>query len=49
VLVFVIIAAHFLVGQTGWQTSGLSMVDLMYAILFVMILRQDGSVAVQAA
>ena len=48
-LVVAIIAAHFVVGQTSWQLLALSMVDLVYAILFIMILRQNGSVAVQAA
>ena len=47
--VFLIIAGHFVLGHVGWQLFGLAIVDLVYAILFWMVLRQSGSAVSQPA
>ena len=39
-LVVVVIVAHFLAGYIGWQLLALAMVDLVYAILFIVMLRR---------
>jgi hypothetical protein len=39
VLVFLVIAGHFMLGRIGWQLLGLGIVDLVYAILFWIVLR----------
>jgi hypothetical protein len=48
-LVVVVIVAHFLAGHIGWQLLALSIVDFVYAILFINILRRAGAVAIQAS
>jgi hypothetical protein len=48
-LVVVVVVFHFLAGHIGRQLLALSMVDLVYAILFVVVLRRTGAVAPLAA
>jgi hypothetical protein len=48
-LVVCIVVAHFLAGHIGWQLLALAMLDLVYAILFLLILRQSEDGALQTA
>jgi hypothetical protein len=48
-LVVGIVVAHFLAGHVGWQLLALAMVDLVYAILFLVILREAEAGAIQTA
>lgn len=49
VLVFLVIAGHFILGRVGWQLLGLGIVDLVYAVLFWIVLRQTTTSAVAKA
>jgi hypothetical protein len=50
VLVFLVVAGHFTLGRVGWQLLGLGVVDLVYAVLFWIVLRQTTlSAAAQTA
>lgn len=48
-LLVVVSVAHFLAGHVGWHLLALAMVDLMYAILFLVILREAEAGAIQTA
>ena len=49
VMVFLVIAAHFVLGRVGWQLFGLGIVDLIYAVLFWMVIRRTTRSAVAQA
>ncbi|MDN4982216.1 hypothetical protein QY049_03120 [Bradyrhizobium sp. WYCCWR 13022] len=48
-LVVMIIALHFFAGHVGWQLLALAMMDLVYAILFILILRGSRAIVLRAA